>query len=291
MTGALHGALVVDKPAHITSHDVVARVRRVLRERRIGHLGTLDPLATGVLVLLTGNATRLARFYRNRQKCYEGTIRFGHSTDSFDSTGQPTSPDIHPKLEALQVQELFESFRGEYLQTPPAHSAKKIAGKRAYQLARKGIQPKLQPILVSIHQLELLQVRGPEVEFRTRVSSGTYIRSLAHDMGRKLGTGAHLTGLRRTAVGEFTDKDAISLLRLEREPDAQTPFVPVEDLLPEFGTVDVPSSKLASTRNGNTICLDCSEPWVKLVTVSSGLVGIGERVGEGIYHPVIVFPE
>ena len=284
------GALVIDKPAGLTSHDVVARVRRLLGERRIGHLGPLDPFATGVLVLLTGNATRLARFYQKRDKSYNGTIRFGYSTDTFDSTGRPTSSETNPQLGGSDLDERFDHFRGEYMQTPPAHSAKKIRGKRAYELARKGVDPELQPSLVSIHELQIVDVNGSEVQFRARVSSGTYIRSLAHDMGRKLDTGAHLVRLRRTAVGEFTEQNAVPLSGLEEASNAAPRIVPATDLLPEFTSVEVPSSMLASTRNGNILSLDCAAPWIKLIETSGDLVAIAERVGAATYHPAIVFP-
>ena len=211
----MDGAVVLDKPEGITSHAAVLRARRLLSESRIGHLGTLDPFATGVLVLLAGNATRLARFYRDREKTYRGTIRFGYSTDSFDCTGSPTSPPQEPGLDAGELRRLFEEFVGTFDQQPPPLSAKKVGGVRAYRLARKGEEPRLSPVRVSIQELELLSVEGPLAVFRARVSSGTYIRSLAHDLGARMGVGAHLAELRRTAAGEFGENEASDFSQLE----------------------------------------------------------------------------
>ena len=188
----MDGALVLDKPAGITSHDAVVAVRRLLSESRIGHLGTLDPFATGVLVLLLGRATRLARYFEDRDKAYSGTIRFGFSTTTYDIEGSATSPDCNPVLTEGDLRTVFRDFLGRRLQEPPPYSAKKISGVRAYRLARRGEAVSLKAKSVVIHELELISVEGPYVRFRSRVSTGTYIRSLAHELGKRMGFGAHL---------------------------------------------------------------------------------------------------
>jgi len=207
----MNSVLIVDKPAGLTSHDVVNRARRLLRERSIGHLGTLDPMATGVLPLVTGSLTRLAQFYTASEKTYEGVIRFGFATDTYDAEGEPTTTPQPAHLHAEQIEALAARFRGVITQTPPAFSAKKIKGVPAYKLARKQKEVVLQPVQVEIKEFEILAVDLDRVHFRARVASGTYIRSVAHDMGRELACGAHLESLRRTSVAEFTLEDTHTL--------------------------------------------------------------------------------
>jgi tRNA pseudouridine55 synthase len=204
----MNGVLIIDKPAGLTSHDVVNRVRRILQQRSIGHLGTLDPMATGVLPLVTGSLTRLAQFYTTSEKCYEGTIRFGFSTDTYDAQGEPTSAAQEITLQPEVIESIAARFRGLIEQTPPAFSAKKIQGVPAYKLARKQKEVILKPVQVEIKEFEILNVDTDRVRFRARVTSGTYMRSVAHDMGQALACGAHLESLRRTAVAEFTLEDA-----------------------------------------------------------------------------------
>jgi len=207
----MNGVLIIDKPAGFTSHDVVNRARRILHERSIGHLGTLDPMATGVLPLVTGNLTRLAQFYTASEKTYEGTIRFGFATDTYDADGDPTTPPQPVTLRAQEVEAVAVRFRGLIEQTPPPFSAKKIKGVPAYKLARQQKEVKLQPVQVEIKEFEILEVAVDRARFRARVASGTYMRSVAHDMGRELACGAHLESLRRTSVAEFTLDDAHTL--------------------------------------------------------------------------------
>ena len=211
----MNGVLVVDKPAGLTSHDVVNRVRRLLRQRSVGHLGTLDPIATGVLPLVTGSLTRLAQFYTKAEKTYEGTVRFGFATDTYDSEGEPTSAPQHIVLRADEVEALAANFRGLIEQMPPPFSAKKIHGVPAYKLARKHKEVVLQPVKVEIKEFEILGVEADRARFRARVASGTYMRSVAHDMGQRLGCGGHLESLRRIAVAEFTLADAHTLEDIE----------------------------------------------------------------------------
>jgi tRNA pseudouridine55 synthase len=207
----MNAVLIIDKPAGLTSHDVVNRARRILRERSIGHLGTLDPLATGVLPLVTGNLTRLAQFYTASEKTYEGTIRFGFATDTYDAEGEPTTTPQAVTLSREAIEAVAARFRGVIEQTPPAFSAKKIKGVPAYKLARQQKEVILQPVQVEIKEFEILSVDIDRARFRARVASGTYMRSVAHDMGRELACGAHLESLRRTSVAEFTLEDAHTL--------------------------------------------------------------------------------
>src|SRR5438067_2457773 len=212
----MNGVLVIDKPAGLTSHDVVNRIRRILQQRAVGHLGTLDPLATGVLPLVTGNMTRLAQFYTDSEKTYEGVIRFGFATDTYDSEGEATGPAQPVSLTLPQIEEVAARFRGVIEQIPPPFSAKKIQGVPAYKLARKKKDVALEPVRVEIKQFEILAVDEDRVSFRAQASSGTYMRSVAHDMGQQLGCGAHLQSLRRTAVAEFGLEHAHTLAELEQ---------------------------------------------------------------------------
>jgi tRNA pseudouridine55 synthase len=207
----MNAVLIIDKAAGLTSHDVVNRARRILGERSIGHLGTLDPMATGVLPLVTGNLTRLAQFYTASEKTYEGSIRFGFATDTYDADGEPTTTPQEVRLRAEEIEGLAARFRGVIAQTPPPFSAKKIKGVPAYKLARQQKEVVLEPVQVEIKEFEILTVDGDRARFRARVASGTYMRSVAHDMGRELACGAHLESLRRTAVAEFTLADAHTL--------------------------------------------------------------------------------
>ena len=210
------GFLIIDKPEGVTSHDVVQTVRRHLRMRKVGHLGTLDPMATGVLPIALGKATRLVEFLKEGPKVYEGTIRLGFSTDTYDKEGQPTSERIVPQATQEQLNRLAVEMSGEQWQVPPPFSAKKIQGVPAYRLARKGIGVEIAPQRVQIHQLAF-DLRGSDaVEFAVSCSAGTYVRSLAHDLGAKLGCGAHLSRLRRMASGEFSDCQTISLEKFQK---------------------------------------------------------------------------
>ena len=210
----MNGVLIIDKPAGLTSHDVVNRMRRILQQRSIGHLGTLDPMATGVLPLVTGTLTRLAQFYTTSEKVYEGAIRFGVATDTYDAEGEATTAPQPVSLEADAVEALAARFRGIIEQTPPPFSAKKIHGVPAYKLARQQKEVVLKPVPVEIKEFEILAVDVDRVRFRARVASGTYMRSVAHEMGRELACGAHLESLRRTAVAEFNLDDAHTLEQL-----------------------------------------------------------------------------
>jgi tRNA pseudouridine55 synthase len=222
----MNGVIIVDKPAGWTSHDVVNRMRRILGQRSVGHLGTLDPLATGVLPLVTGSFTRLAQFYTASEKTYEGIIRFGFATTTYDADGDPIDLDASPahvgtaalgcpNMNLDQLHALTAQFVGVIDQTPPPFSAKKIHGIPAYKLARKKKEVDLKPVKVEIKEFVITAVENDSAHFRARVSSGTYLRSVAHDLGQRLGCGAHLASLRRTAVAEFDITQARTLEEIE----------------------------------------------------------------------------
>ena len=215
------GVLLVDKKSGLTSHDVVEKFRRRTKVKKAGHTGTLDPLATGLLVLCVGKATRLQAYLMGMEKVYEGTIQFGWATDSYDAAGTPAGPEVEQDVSAIDFEPYLTRFRGEIEQMPPAFSAKKIEGVRAYELARKGEEVKLQPKRVTVYEFVILEVDRSRVRFRVRSSAGTYMRSLAHDLGQAVGVPAHLKELRRTSIGKFTLDRAISFdAMVEATPDA-----------------------------------------------------------------------
>lgn len=210
------GCLVIDKPAGLTSHDVVQQVRRLSQTRRVGHAGTLDPLATGVLVLCLGRATRLIEYLMGQPKTYVGTVRLGQSTNTYDAEGEVTRTGVVATDEA-GIAAALETFRGQIWQVPPIYSAIKRDGQPLYKLARQGQIIELEPRPVTVYQLELLSWHQPDLTLRLVCSAGTYVRSLAHDLGERLGCGGHLTALRRTAVGAFTVNAAANLAHLTQE--------------------------------------------------------------------------
>jgi len=292
----MNALLIIDKPAGLTSHDVVNRVRRILGEKSVGHLGTLDPLATGVLPMVIGNLTRLAQFYSSSVKAYAGTIRFGFATDTYDSAGEAISPAQNVSLSLEQVQQLASQFQGMIEQTPPPFSAKKIQGVPAYKLARKRIDVVLKPVQVEVQEFEITEVENDRARFRARVSSGTYMRSIAHEMGHQLGCGAHLESLRRTAVGEFELSAAHTLEELEvvsRSGDVEELFVHPRRILPEFPSVTATEEMLALICSGRAVNLpDLSQ--ARLVKVFRGqreLVAIAARIAGTLFHPKIVLVE
>ena len=289
----MDGVLVIDKPAGLTSHDVVNRVRRILQERAVGHLGTLDPLATGVLPLVAGRMTRLAQFYTASEKYYEGAIRFGFATDTYDAEGEPLAAPQEVKATLEQLQVLCTQFRGRIRQMPPPFSAKKIHGVPAYKLARKHREVELQPVEVEIKEFELLDWDGEQARFRARVASGTYMRSVAHEMGQILGCGAHLAALRRTALGEFAMADAHTLEDLEaaaQQGRAEDLFVHPRRLLPEMPSVTANEENVARIRVGRAVNLPelSRARQVKVFQGQSELIAIATRVAGTLFHPKIV---
>jgi tRNA pseudouridine55 synthase len=316
----MNGVIIVDKPAAWTSHDVVNRLRRILNQRSVGHLGTLDPLATGVLPLVTGSLTRLAQFYTASEKTYEGVIRFGFATNTYDADGDPVGnpQPAAPTLDHLQ--NLATGFLGLIEQVPPPFSAKKIHGVPAYKLARKQKEVVLKPVQVEIKEFSILSVDADRARFRARVASGTYMRSVAHEMGQRLGTGAHLESLRRTSVAEFDIAQAHTLEEIEKEVtpqintgrannchsepggkpgeepavlDAVTSlFVHPRELLPQLPSVTADEATAARIRSGRPVNLPelSRARQVKVFCGQRDLVAIVTRVAGTLFHPKIVFP-
>jgi tRNA pseudouridine55 synthase len=249
----IDGLLVIDKPAGLTSHDVVARVRQLLGTRRVGHGGTLDPDATGVLLVAVGQATRFFPFLSKEDKVYEGTIRLGFATDSYDASGRPSTEKSldFPGYESLA--EAMKIFEGRILQTPPPYSAKKLGGKPAYKLARANMEFILKPSVVTVEWFRLRDYQPPLAFFETKCSAGTYVRSLAHDLGQRLDCGAHLVALRRTSVGPYALSDAVPLDGLEAAAgrgEAAALILSLEQLLSEVPAVAVLPEAEMRIRNG-----------------------------------------
>ena len=262
----MDGLLVVDKPSGLTSHDVVARARRLLRERRIGHTGTLDPLATGVLPLVVGRATRLARFLTASDKSYDATLRLGVTTTTGDADGTPIGPVFEGAWPThAAIEDALARFRGRSLQRPPLVSAKKVDGQRSYVRARQDVHAEPPPpVLVTAHAIELASVEGAIVRLRVRVSAGYYVRSLVHDLGVALGTGAHLTALRRTASGRLTLAEAWPLASPDDDgagAQAMAHVRPMQDILTDWPTVRLSAQGLAHVRCGRTVGPDDAEAW------------------------------
>ncbi len=292
----LDGVIVVDKPAGWTSHDVVNKARRIAQTKKVGHLGTLDPLATGVLPLVIGRATRLAQFYTRSNKIYEGVVRFGWSTDTYDGDGTATSAKAAPGFDAAALERYLESFRGEFLQTPPPVSAKKVEGRRAYELARKAVAVELEPVKVHVYELTVLGIEGADVRLRAHCSAGTYMRSIAHDLGQLAGCGAHLAELRRLASGEFEIAQARTIPQLESLAASERlmeALVPAAQMLPAFPMVFVDDLTAAQIRNGRNFRASpfrsqAASRYVKAVDRREELVAVGEAVLPNLYHPVVV---
>ena len=275
----------MDKPAGLTSHDVVARTRKVLRTRAVGHTGTLDPFATGLLVLLIGPATRLARFVEGEAKTYRATMRLGQRTDTDDATGRVVGGTVPEQWPGRgQVAEALAAMRGPQEQRPPAYSAKHVDGERSHRLARRGLEVELPPVPVTVHDIELLGWTPPDAEFRVTVSAGTYVRALARDLGERLGLGAHLVALRREAIGTLRVEDAVPLADLA--PGAvRAPLA----VLASLDSVALDEGELARVRHGRRIrAPDGAMGTVALVS-GGELVAIAERTGDEL-QPVVVLP-
>jgi tRNA pseudouridine55 synthase len=294
----VNGLLVIDKPAGITSHDVVNRLRKITSEKSIGHLGTLDPMATGVLPLLLGKYTRLAQYFSSAEKAYTGTFRFGFATDTYDKEGQPAGPDLWPALGAAltleQVRASAATFMGETEQMPPPYSAKKIAGTPAYKLAREGKSVDLKPAKVHIAAFQILALEAAEVSFSMSISAGGYVRSVAHEMGHALGCGAHLSQLRRTKAGVFTLAEAHTLEQLQPlagNPEAlELLCLHPRTLLPEMPAVTGDAHALGRLRNGAQANLPefSQSSLVKVFAGQRELAGIAKRIAGTLFQPVVV---
>jgi tRNA pseudouridine55 synthase len=311
---ALDGALVVDKPRGRTSHDVVEAVRRIVGFRQIGHLGTLDPLATGVLVLLLGRATRLAQFYTGRRKRYDSTFRFGFATDTYDADGEPGGPDSAPQLDRAEIERLAAGRVGRFAQMPPPFSAKKIHGRPAHELARKKKPVDLKPVEVEVYDFRVREVEGSLAKFSIECAAGTYIRSLAQEMGAALGSGAHLAEIVRTAVGEFTLDQAAKLEDLESAAKAgelARYIIPLERLLPELPSVTILPILERRVRHGSKFNVQIAQiqpgctaaaqgattelnsgEWkparLRVFSQQERLIAIAEAIVPRTYQPVVV---
>ena len=289
---------MVDKPGGITSHDVVDALRRITGERSVGHLGTLDPMATGVLPLLMGKFTRLAQYFSAADKTYTGAIRFGFATDTYDADGEPCASDAWPEAAARVTLERVctaaARFSGEIEQMPPPFSAKKIEGKPAYKSAREGKPVELKPAKIRIEAFTVDGMEGAEASFTMTISAGGYVRSVAHELGQDLGCGAHLSRLRRTCAGAFTLEDAHTLEELKgfagNVAELERVCIHPRLLLPELPAVTGDELALGRLRNGAQANLPefSGAPLVKVFAGSRELVGVARRVAGTLFQPVAV---
>lgn len=300
----MNGILIVDKPAGITSHDVVARVRRIFKTKRVGHTGTLDPFATGVMVILVGQATRLAQFLDKDAKEYVATVRFGFETDTGDRTGERRRDGEKRRAGELSkdaIEAVLTQFRGEVEQTPPMYSAKKIDGKKLYELARQGETVERKSVKINIFGLELLDETISknigswtlDVGLRVSCSAGTYIRTLAEDIGREVGVGAHLAELRRTAAGKFSIDQAQTLEQLADLEDPTTALIPMTDAVSHLAKFTVSDDRVGKTRNGlSTRVFDtgfADGDAIQMITENGELIAIGFfDATENVVQPKVV---
>lgn len=304
----MDGVLIIDKPSGVTSHDIVARARRILRERRIGHTGTLDPFATGVLVILVGKATRLAQFLNEVDKEYEAIIRLGYSTDTGDRTGtRIPGPSSKPReWKEQEIEAALQTFRGEIDQVPPMYSAKKVQGKKLYELARRGESVERKPVHVCIYEFAAIRPEGQLVkdnldgtfDFHTRVScsSGTYVRTLAEDFGKRLYVGAHLAELRRTRVGDFQITQAITLEQLKLhvgEASLGSVMLPPNTALSRLRFVHLSVEDVRRANNGREVMVTGYD-WadgenVKMCDTQGQLIAVGQfDANSKSLHPRVV---
>ena len=289
------GILIIDKPENFTSHDVVARLRRILKTKRIGHTGTLDPFATGVLVLLVGKATRLAQFLDKDAKEYEAVVRFGFETDTGDRTGirKANGEGQNEELKIDAIENILKDFRGEIEQTPPMYSAKKIDGKKLYELARKGVEVERKPVKVKIYELRITNdelretvdgagFRIQDLDFKILCSAGTYIRTLAEDIGRKLGVGAHLAELRRTRAGQFDSSKAVTIGELENivsENRLDEVLISMNEAVSHLPLIVLSESEIRDAQNGKKVKIETAKlrdnENVRMIDATENLLAIG----------------
>jgi tRNA pseudouridine55 synthase len=288
----MNGLLIIDKPAGMTSHDVVSIVRRATGERSVGHLGTLDPMATGVLPLLLGKFTRLAQFFRDADKQYAGTIRFGFATDTFDAEGTPASEPSRLTCTLDELRALAKRFHGTIDQVPPVYSAKKIGGVPAHKLARAGKEVPVKPARISIHSFALESVDGELAEFTMHVSAGGYVRSVAHELGQLAGCGAHLASLRRTLAGPFQLAQAITIEELKSLTPAEIAgrLPHPRTILPEMPAVIVDEATAGRLRNGMQVNVQelSTAPLLKIFSAPRDLLCIARRIAGTLVQPTVV---
>jgi tRNA pseudouridine55 synthase len=292
----MDGVFVIDKPAGWTSHDVVGKMRRIAGTRRVGHLGTLDPMATGVLPLVVNRATRLSQFYVRNDKVYDAVVHFGYSTDTYDAEGAQTSGPKDVIIDRSELERNLQAFRGVLHQVPPPFSAKKVGGTPAYKLARGKISVDLKPVEVTVYSLDVLELTGPDLHMRVHCSAGTYLRAIAHELGQAFGCGAFLSGLRRTVSGDFTIEEARTLEELEslsRDNRLGEALIPATRLLPQFPSELVDAITAAQIRQGRDFRVSPfrvikGTKYVKAITQDGELLAIGEAVLPNVYHPMMV---
>jgi len=288
----MNGLLIIDKPEGMTSHDVVSIVRRATGERSVGHLGTLDPMATGVLPLLLGRYTRLAQFFSDSDKFYSGTIRFGFATDTFDAEGQPQSEALPLALTLDQLRVIAARFHGTVDQVPPVYSAKKIGGVPAHKLARAGKAAPVKPARITIHSFSLESLDGDIASFTMHVSAGGYVRSVAHELGQAAGCGAHLASLRRTQAGPFTLAQSLTIDELKAlapaEIEARLPHP--RAMLPDLPSVIVDELTAGRIRNGMQVNVQelSPAPLIKIFSGPRELLCIARRIAGTLVQPVVV---
>jgi len=294
MMNVVSGVLVVDKPVGLTSHDVVQIIRRGTGIRRAGHTGTLDPRASGVLVVLIGPAVRLSEYVSASDKRYQATIRLGSSTDTYDSEGIITGSAAWDGISEEHFNETLQKFVGEIEQVPPPYSAVKVKGRKAYEVARQGEELDLAPRKIQVYSLEVLEWAPPEVVIDVYCSSGTYVRSLANDLGEALGCGAHLIGLRRTKSGRFTLRDAVPLRRLQEAFDTgdwYRSLIPAAEALADWPMVELNADEVELVRHGHRVqASPDAKGWVRGVSQQGDLVALMEFDPEtGEWQPRKVF--
>jgi tRNA pseudouridine55 synthase len=296
MAQSMDGIIVVDKPEGWTSHDAVNKLRRLAGTRKVGHLGTLDPIATGVLPVVIGRATRLAQFYTRNDKVYDARVHFGYSTDTYDREGTASSALTQPVIRREVLEPRLEAFRGEFLLTPPPVSAKKVGGVPAYRLARRQIAVALQPVPVHVHELKLLEIEGQQARLWAHCSAGTYLRSIAHELGQSMSCGAHLASLRRVRSGDFSIEQAHTIEELETlaaDGRLAEALIPASALLPEFPAVVIDPVTAGLIRQGrdfpvSPFRIEPGTRYVKAVSGEGELLAIGEAKLPHLYHPVVV---
>jgi tRNA pseudouridine55 synthase len=281
------GILIIDKPVDWTSHDVVGKLRKLLRTKRIGHTGTLDPFATGVLVMLVGKATRLAQFLDKDVKEYEAVIQFGFETDTGDLTGTETVKGTKTDVSGEEIEAVLQYFRGEISQIPPMYSAKKVDGQKLYNLARQGIEIERKPVNITIYTLELLETNGTTAKIRVACSAGTYIRTLAEDIGRKLEICGHLTSLRRMRAGKFEISQSV---KIEDAENAE--LISMNDAVSHLFNIEISAEEIIDLGHGKKLFreLNLENNIVRITDEAKNLLAIGQyEPAEKSVQPRIVF--
>lgn len=280
----MNGVVIIDKPSGWTSHDVVAKIRNLVKVKKVGHTGTLDPFATGVLPLTLGKATRLTNYFLSSDKVYHGVMRFGFATNTYDVDGEPVGEDMHPELDRPKLEEILQKYQGTISQTLPPYSAKKVQGKPLYEYARKGIEIAPSRKEVTIKSMQLISVNGCEVEFELACTAGTYARGLAHDIGKDYGCGAHLVQLRRIRSGEFPIEKAVLLNEGESFHSKEffiENMIPLGDLLPEIPAITMSEgdrNKLLHGMDLNLLTTEWKAEKYRLLDEAGELIALADRV-------------